>query len=702
MPRIPEDEIERIKATVDLAALVRSRGVELRGHGGKDLIGRCPFHEESSASFVVTPGKRIFHCMGCGAAGNVIQFVERFDGVSFRHAFELLAAGSGFVAPPDGRRTHATVPKLEPPLDFAAEDAALLNQVVDYYHERLMNAATGAPARDYLARRGLEDEAMLKRFRIGFADRSLGLRLPLKNRAAGAEIRTRLTSLGIYRESGHEHLNGCVIVPVTDAAGNITELYGRRLDDGGKPGIRHLYLPGPHVGIFNAAALDEPEVILCEALLDALTFVAAGFPNVTTIYGTEGFTAELFAALRRQKVQRVKLAYDADEAGERAAARDAERLRAVGIEVYRIRFPWGMDVNEYARKVTPPQQSLRLLINGAEWLGAGVAPAAAARETGRTAVPAVVSGVPPETRAAPAASKPEESAHAAPAPFSLAAEPRRLEGAETDHAEHGPQGEEAVGRLTNQLTADTREAAKKEAALRSAAPPAPAAAALEESGEWHLFRVDGREYRAAGLAKNNGVESLRLTLRVRAGERMHSDALDLCKDVDRRRFAERAAEELSGGIGRETASGAAAAGQGDAGGWSPHRHCLLPNEAVKRDLGRLLLACEQWQEARLRALAPPAAPAAAELSAERRGGTMRPGRRACQWPRGLPCRDFAPVDAAAGRHRAEHQRGGKKHADGCRAGVLLGGGAHQIQRHDRPESLLPERCGFETQDPRHR
>ncbi len=65
-----------------------------------------------------------------------------------------------------------------------------------------------------------------------------------------------------------------MIVPVTDAAGNITELYGRRLDDGGKPGIKHLYLPGPHGGIFNAAALDEPEVILCEALLDALTFIA--------------------------------------------------------------------------------------------------------------------------------------------------------------------------------------------------------------------------------------------------------------------------------------------------------------------------------------------------------------------------------------------------------------------------------------------
>jgi DNA primase len=529
MPRIPDSELERIKATVDLAALVRSRGVELKKHGARDLIGRCPFHEEASASFVVTPAKRIFHCLGCGAAGNVIQFVERFDGVSFRHAFELLAAGSGFATPGERRTIKTTVPKLEAPLDFAADDAELMKQIVDYYHERLMNAATGAPARDYLKRRGLDDEATLKRYKIGFADRSLGLRLPLKNRAAGADIRARLTRLGIYRESGHEHLNGCLIVPITSEHGEVTELYGRRLDDGGKSGVKHLYLPGPHVGIFNAAALNEPELILCEALLDALTFLAAGFANVSTIYGTEGFTDELFEALKRKKVQRVKLAYDADEAGERAAMRDAARLRSIGIEVYRIKFPWGMDANEYARKVTPAAQSLRLLIHAAAWLGNGAAPAA------------------PVAAALPTASKNGVASHVAPAPSSS---------------------------LAASLAADAHdEAAKKGSSQATAAPSAPS---LIECGEFHTLAMDGREYRLAGLAKNNGVEALKLTLRVRCGERLHSDQLDLCRDLDRRRFIERAAEE-----------------------------CALTADAVKRDLSRLLLACEQWQEARLRALAAP-------------------------------------------------------------------------------------------------
>ena len=130
-----------------------------------------------------------------------------------------------------------------------------------------------------------------------------------------------------------------------------------------------MYLPGPHCGIWNEEALNEPEIILCEAPLDALTFWVNGIHNVTFIYGTEGFTDELFNELVKRKVQRVRLAYDNDEAGNRAATREAERLSAQGIEVYRVRFPHGMDVNEYARKVTPAEKSLSQAIKSAEWVG---------------------------------------------------------------------------------------------------------------------------------------------------------------------------------------------------------------------------------------------------------------------------------------------------------------------------------------------
>ena len=102
--------------------------------------------------------------------------------------------------------------------------------------------------------------------------------------------------------------------------------------------------------------------------MDALTFWVNGIHNVTFIYGTEAFTDELFNELIKRKVQRVRLAYDNDEAGNRAVTRDAERLSAQGIEVYRVRFPHGMDVNEYARKVTPAEKSLAQAVKSAEWI----------------------------------------------------------------------------------------------------------------------------------------------------------------------------------------------------------------------------------------------------------------------------------------------------------------------------------------------
>ena len=185
-------------------------------------------------------------------------------------------------------------------------------------------------------------------------------------------MRSRLTQLGLWRESGHEHFNGCITVPLHDERGcephwPIVSLYGRRAQRGE---LKHLYPPGPHRGLFNPECFrDSNEIILCEAVFDALTFWANGFRNVTCIFGTEGFSDELWEALKR--VQRVKLAYDADDAGERAAQRDAERFRAHGIEVFRIKFPHGMDANEYACKVRPADKSLALLLNSAAWIGAG-------------------------------------------------------------------------------------------------------------------------------------------------------------------------------------------------------------------------------------------------------------------------------------------------------------------------------------------
>ena len=133
MAMIPEGEIDRIKQTADLAAVIRARGVDLKASGG-DLVGRCPFHDDQSPSLRVTPGKGLWRCMSaaCGATGNVIQFVQRFDGVSFRHAYELLKGGgaAAFTGAPTGQPVKkGTVPRLASPLAADADDQAALRQV---------------------------------------------------------------------------------------------------------------------------------------------------------------------------------------------------------------------------------------------------------------------------------------------------------------------------------------------------------------------------------------------------------------------------------------------------------------------------------------------------------------------------------------------------------------------------------------------
>ncbi|MDQ3001822.1 MAG: CHC2 zinc finger domain-containing protein, partial [Fibrobacterota bacterium] len=95
MPRIPEAELARLKADIDLTALIRAKGIELKPHGSADLIGRCPFHDDKTPSLVVTPSKSLWHCMGaCQVGGDVVSWVMKADGVSFRHAVELLKDGN--------------------------------------------------------------------------------------------------------------------------------------------------------------------------------------------------------------------------------------------------------------------------------------------------------------------------------------------------------------------------------------------------------------------------------------------------------------------------------------------------------------------------------------------------------------------------------------------------------------------------------
>lgn len=489
MSRIPDEELEQLKREIDLAALVRSKGIELKPHGSKDLVGLSPFSDEKTPSFIVTPAKNLWHCMSSGQGGSVIDFVMKHDGVSFRHAVMLLKEQNPQLF--GGQAvSKATVPKLEAPVAFDADDQTLFKQVLDYYQERLKE---NPAALDYLASRGIKSEEALKTFRIGYADRTLGLRLPMKNRKDGQEIRERLTRLGLYRDTGHEHFNGCLVFPICDENELVQEIYGRKANEKQKNQIYHLYLPGPHGGIWNPCCLKSPEIILTESVIDALTFWVNGLRNVTCIYGTEGFTDDHLDAFKANQTQRIYLAYDRDKAGDRAAERDTSRLQSIGIECFRIKFPPGMDPNEYALKVTPAEKSLRTLINAAEWLGKG-----------------------------------EMSS--------------KIENPSSKDESHAPSSLVELAANVS-CSEEPKPVEKPEAGAKKATKDKKVS--VVQSGEDYLVEIIDRQYRVRGLHKNSSFEVLKVNLRLWHNERFYLDTLDFYRAKERNHFVAAAASETN-------------------------------------------------------------------------------------------------------------------------------------------------------------
>jgi DNA primase len=518
--RIPEAEIGRLKEQVSLVSLAEAAGVALRKTGA-DLTGCCPFHEDGTPSLVISPGKNLWHCLGaCQAGGSVIDWVMRAEGVSFRHAVELLRDGMPGLSSGSAPK-RSTVRRLASPVQVSAAYHELLGQVVDYYHRVLKESPD---ALGYLARRKIGHPEALDTFRLGYADRSLGLRLPDKRRKDGAGIRGRLEELGIFRASGHEHFAGSLVIPVFGQDGEVTEVYGRKTGDRLRAGTpAHLYLPGPHRGVWNVAALAaSDEVIVCESLIDALTFWCAGFRHVTACYGAGGFTADHAEAFQRHEVRRVLVAYDRDEAGDKAARVLAADLIAEGVECFRVEFPAGQDANDVAVAARNATDALGRAIRSASWMGTGPGPA--------------------RRRNAPLPEPPPAAA--------LEPEPASLSAASSPPSVQEP------------------EAAVVDPAAVS---PAPAAGepVPEVTGREVRLAFGERRWRVRGLERASSFDVLRVNVMASApdadgGARFHVDTFDLYSARARAVFIAAAAAELG-----------------------------LDQDVVKRDLGRVLLACER-------------------------------------------------------------------------------------------------------------
>ncbi len=588
MARIAESEIERLKREISVERLAEARGVKLKRHGA-DLIGLCPFHDDHQPSLVITPGKNLWNCLGaCRRGGTVIDWIMLAEGVSFRHAVELLREdlplGSGNTRPGVQR---STVPKLPAPVERTADDRMLLLQVVSYYQESLKQSPE---ALKYLENRGLKSAEMIETFRLGFANRTIGYRLPASNRATGAALRGRLQKLGIYRESGHEHFNGSVVIPIFDLSGQVMQMYGRKITPNLRPGTPdHLYLPGPHHGVWNEAALTvSKDIILCEALIDALTFWCAGYRNVTTSYGVNGFTEEIKAAFQKHGTQRIYIAYDRDEAGEGAAQEHAAQLMEMGIECFRVQFPKNMDANEYALKVQPASKSFGIMLNRAAWLGKGERPTVAVIEPVK-AEPVKIEPVKIEPPPEPA---PQSEAHTyqqqtAESPAAPVIEEKTEPAAKEENAIPLPASLPAAPIIEEPervfpLAAQPQSESSEESAPIPTPPAAPARewpvldASVEIHGDEIVIHQGDRRYRVRGLAKNMSYELLRINLLVSGkntrGENVfHVDTFDLYSARQRTVFLKQAAEELG-----------------------------VKDDVIRRDLGHVLLQLEALQDQQIK------------------------------------------------------------------------------------------------------
>jgi DNA primase len=244
--RVDPSVIDEIKRSVDLAGYIASKGIKLQKNG-KGLAGLCPFHKDSKPSLIVDPAKQLWNCLGaCSgnggkSGGDIISFVMKYEGCSFREAVDKLSPHKPIAVHPEIKR----------------KGPALLSLVIDAYHRSFLESRT---AQEYISSRGI-DPALAKQYRAGYVDGSL-----LERVSRQSSDYRMLQQIGIITEAGNELFRTCVVFPLTAFNQTPVSMYGRAIEKD-----LHLYLP-PRRALFNwTQAKNYQEVILAESILDALS-----------------------------------------------------------------------------------------------------------------------------------------------------------------------------------------------------------------------------------------------------------------------------------------------------------------------------------------------------------------------------------------------------------------------------------------------
>ncbi len=322
-----EDLIEEIRLRNDIVDVI-SGYVKLQ-RKGSSYFGLCPFHNEKSPSFSVSPDKQMYYCFGCGAGGNVFTFIMEYENYTFPEAVKFLADRAGIELPSQERNEQ-----MRQQQDLKTQILNLNKQAANYYYYQLYTE-NGTQAMEYLKERGLSAET-IKKFGLGFSNKySDDLYRYLKKKGVSDEMLKQSGLMNVDERHGmYDKFWNRVIFPIQDIHGRVIGFGGRVMGDG-KP----KYLNSPETIVFDksrnlyglnvARTSRKRYFLLCEGYMDVISMHQAGFTNAVASLGTALTTQQ--ASLIKRYVEEVILTYDSDEAGRKAALRAIPILKAAGI-----------------------------------------------------------------------------------------------------------------------------------------------------------------------------------------------------------------------------------------------------------------------------------------------------------------------------------------------------------------------------------
>jgi DNA primase len=345
--QIPREFVDEIRERSDIVEVISECGVPLRA-AGKDYKANCPFHDEKTPSFSVSPQKQIFYCFGCQTGGNVISFVQKHEGKSFVESIEWLASRLGMALPnQDAKADQARRKRLE------LQD---LNRfAAEYFHKQLLTPEVGGRALAYLKNRGVND-ATIQQSQLGYT--TPGRRDLVKAATQAGFSIQQLVDVGLIKNDDHgpvDRFRGRIIFPILDERGIPVGFGGRALADDLLP----KYLNSPATTIYDKSktlynlypARSEIQktgtALLVEGYLDALILYQAGIKNVVASLGTALSTSH--ASLLKRFSEEVVIVYDGDAAGFQATLRGLHLLVKEALRVRIALLPPDQDPDSFVR-----------------------------------------------------------------------------------------------------------------------------------------------------------------------------------------------------------------------------------------------------------------------------------------------------------------------------------------------------------------